>query len=159
VIVVNHRNRNRKRTSSVAALVAGALLTITGCGPGPLGPDSWREHIPEEDLREVEQLADATLIVSRSQGVPADLQLEAATTYLLLVNRDGYDEVDASECVIEADPAIEVQDVAQSAFNYPYDSTTFFTFGEFTTDEAILTVIDCDASGTTIVAVPEHETV
>lgn len=74
------------------------------------------------------------------------------------MDRDGYDQVAASECTIDADPAIEVDDVAQSAFNYPYDSTTFFTFGEFTTGEAIRTAIDCDAPGTTIVAIPQDET-
>lgn len=157
-MIVSRRNRIRSRASAVVVAVA-TLAALTGCAVGPVGPNSWSEHIPEEDQRNLEQLAAATLVVSNPEDGPGELQLEAATTYLLLVEHDGYDEVAASDCVIDADPAVEVEELPQSEFNYLYGSDTFFTFGEFTTGEAILSVIDCDAPTTTIVAIPEAATV
>lgn len=143
------------------ALMAGmglVLGAVAGCTPGTPAPPTSSDDEPwyswaldEED----HELMDDAALVSQGQEVEP-IEVTAHESYMLLVDRDHYDAVDAKRCGASQESAVSsVESLPQSTLNMPWGSHAYFSVGAFTAQETTSVTIDCDAPEATIISIAD----
>lgn len=135
---------NRVRRYGIGSVLG--LLLMTGCSGTPGADDMNELH---ETLQKIEE---QTVVLNAKDG-PRVIEFAENTVYVLLAERDRYNEVSAESCTVAANPSIKVRPVPQSFLNVPYGSSTHFSFAQIMTNEATTSTVDCRVEDVSLIAI------
>ncbi|MBB4736275.1 hypothetical protein HDA30_001783 [Micrococcus cohnii] len=146
-----HSRIQRAATWAAAGI---ALVSLTGCGQIESEVRGAVSSATNEAAASLKPVTDQVVEMPTSADKDSPGTLEAQTRYMLLAPRGQQDKMNAEACTLEgSDAAVEKR--SGQEWNFPYEGTTYFSFGAVEPASGTPAALTCENSDTTVIAIPE----